>query len=144
MATYYAVIPGREDLSAEIDAREKRKAVSEYVRFLSNEGHIPNNQRSYYRKLVKVDRMEPGEINTRYKLQYAPGSSQVQPIAEQIVESVPTQAVRVETEPQEDYFQPTARVEVQEPQVRQSAVQNPNAVGNSPIMVMSRKMGGRS
>ena len=142
MATYYTVLPGKEEFAAEIDAPEKRKAVSEYVRFLSNKGQIPYAQRSYYRRLVKADKMEPGKISTGYKLQYAPGSS-VQPMPEQVVESVPTQAVRVEEAPREDYFQPTANVEVQEPQVRQSIVQNPNTVGNSPIMVMSRKMGNR-
>jgi hypothetical protein len=143
MATYYAVLPGKEAFAAEIDAPEKRKAVSEYVRFLRNKKLIPYVQSSYYRKLIKVDRMEPGEITTRYQLQYSPDSS-IQPIPEQVVESVPTQAVRVEERPREDYFQPTANVEVQEPQVRQSIVQSPNTVGNSPIMVMSRKMGGRS
>jgi hypothetical protein len=143
MATYYAVLPGKEHLAAEIEAREKRKAVSEYVRFLSNKGEIPNSQRSYYRNLVKVDRMEPGEVPTKYKLKYSLGSSQEDTIPEQVVNNVPTQAVRVEEEPREDYFQPTARVEVQEPQVRQSVVQNPNIVNNSPIMVASRKMGSR-
>lgn len=144
MGTYYAFLPGKEAYAAQVDAPEKRKAVSEYVRFLSNEKQIPYSQRSYYRKLIKVDRMEPGEISTNYKLQYAPGSSQVQKVPEQVVESVPVQPVRVDQEPQEDYFQPTANVEVQEPQVRQSAVQNPNNISNSPIMVMSRKMGGNS
>ena len=141
MATYYAVLPGKEDFAAEIDAPEKRKAISEYVRFLRNKKLIPYVQSSYYRKLIKVDRMEPGEITTKYQLEYAPESDQVQPIQEQVIDSVPTQSVRIE-EPSEDYFQPTANVEVQEPQVRQSVVQSPNAIGNSPIMVMSRKIGG--
>jgi len=141
MATYYAVLPGKEAFAAEVDAPQKRKAVSEYVRFLRNKKLIPYVQSSYYRKLIKVDRMEPGEVTTKYKLEYAPDSS-IQPIPEQVVESVPTQAVRVEEEPREDYFQPTANVDVQAPQVRQDAVQHPNAIGNSPIMVMSRKIGG--
>jgi len=149
MTTYYANIPGHEELSAEVDSPDKRHARTVYLDHLSRNRLIPYSQRGTYRKLVKLDKMQPGEVATSIKLRYGDGVSIPAPVPEQVVEELPQQVQQENIPvspypPQSDY---TPEVKVESRPV--STIFGPKEVrtkpttANSPIMNLSKRTGGR-
>ena len=149
MTTYYTNIPGHEELSAEVDSPDKRHARTVYLDHLSRNRLIPYSQRGTYRKLVKLDKMQPGEVATSIKLRYGDGVSIPAPVPEQVVEELPQQVQQENIPvspypPQSDY---TPEVKVESRPV--STIFGPKEVrtkpttANSPIMNLSKRTGGR-
>lgn len=80
MATYYVHIPDSETPTAEVDASSTKHARTAYLDYLSRSGLIAWQQRQATRSLVKVNRMQPGEIQTQVKLEYGVKEPPVQEI----------------------------------------------------------------
>ena len=70
MVTYYVHIPNSEAPTAEVEASTTKHARTAYLDYLSRNGIIAWQQRQATRKLVKISRMQPGEIQTQVKLEY--------------------------------------------------------------------------
>jgi hypothetical protein len=152
MTTYYVNIPGHDELSAEVDAPDKRHARTVYLDHLSRNRLIPYSQRGTYRKLVKLDKMQPGEVATSIKLRYGDGASIPAPVPEQVVEELPQQVSQQEVQsevvspyPPQSNYTPEVKVESQP----LSTIFGPREVrtkpttANSPIMNLSKSSGGR-
>ncbi len=78
MPTYYAVIPGYEQWSAEVDARDKRKARTAYLDLLVRKLKVaPYSLRQSLRELAVMERIEPGDASVRYKISYDGGTEVV-------------------------------------------------------------------
>jgi len=69
MPTYLTFIPGFK-INAEINAPSTKQARTSYLDYLQRNNYIGWDQRQAYRKKVKTDRMEPGEIATTIQLDY--------------------------------------------------------------------------
>ena len=150
MPTYYAVIPGKESVSAEIDAPDKRHGRTAYLDYLARNKLIPYTERSRYRKLIILDRVDPGEISTSVKLSYPAKSVQrEQPVPEEIIQEVPAQVSEPEvpveySEPRETQMPSVVNTE----RLRAASVPDPSrrispVVQRSPIAMLSRGQGGR-
>ncbi len=74
MPTYYTVIPGYEQWSAEVDAYNKRKARTRYLDLLTRKLEvIPYSRRGAVRDSLVVERVEPGSTGARYHASYTGG-----------------------------------------------------------------------
>jgi len=78
--TYYTHIPNSEAPTAEIEASSTKHARTAYLDYLSRNHIITWQQRQQTRRLVKVNRMQPGEIQTQVKLEYGVKEVPVQEI----------------------------------------------------------------
>ena len=70
MPSYYVHIPNSEAPTAEVEASSTKHARTAYLDFLSRGGQIDWRDRQTTRKLIKVNRMDPGGIQTQVKLEY--------------------------------------------------------------------------
>ena len=70
MATYYVFIPNSEAPTAEVDAPSTKHARTAYLDYLSRSGTIEYSQRGTVRKVIRLSRMQPGEVQTSVKLEY--------------------------------------------------------------------------
>jgi len=146
MATYYVHIPGSEAPTAEVDASSTRHARTAYLDYLSRSGVITWSNRQATRSLVKVNRMQPGEIQTQVKLEYEASKS-----PEQVVEVPPVpvettgEVVKEEVEPvNPKQARPYFANSFGGAQVQQQAQPQPrsNPFDSSPIIQLSRKSRG--
>lgn len=80
MTTYYVHIPNSEAPTAEIEASSTKHARTAYLDHLSRNNIITWQQRQQTRRLIKVNRMQPGEIQTQVKLEYGVKEVPVQEI----------------------------------------------------------------
>ena len=164
MPTYYTVIPGEESLSAEVDAPDKRHGKTVYLDFLVRNGVIPYGERSLYRKKVKMDNMDPGEVPTSAKLTYSYQGAEPAPREEVPVEELPTQVPQYQSAPKpvpESNYPveeiPVSEVPAREQVAPQSTLSpltahssasiyfgDKNLLGRrSPIMELSKSAGGK-
>jgi len=161
MTVYYVHIPGSEAPTAEVDASSTKHARTAYLDYLSRNGTIGWRDRQLTRKFIKVNRMQPGEIQTQIKLEYGvkePPVEEVEVPAEQLTrEEALQQSDRmglsesayagslkesVKTTPEEDFM----RKSPPQPQVQPQQVQQPqpqrDLFANSPIIQLSRRSRG--
>ena len=95
MVTYYIYIPNSRMPTAEVEATSTRHARTAYLDYLSRNNLIGWGDRQAVRGHIKVNRMQPGEMQTQVKLEYGVGEPPVQE-----VEAPPTtEPVYVEAKP---------------------------------------------
>jgi len=73
MFTYYVSIPNSEAPTAEVEASSTKHARTSYLDYLSRNGRIGWKDRQNTRPLIKVSRMQPGEIQTQVRIDYSQG-----------------------------------------------------------------------
>jgi len=69
MPTYLTFIPGFS-INAEVDAPDTKHARTTFLDYLQRNNYIGWDQRQIYRKKIKTDRVEPGEVSTTIQLVY--------------------------------------------------------------------------
>jgi len=70
MATYYVFHPNVE-VTAEVEAPDTKKARTTYLDYLARSGRISWDQRGNLRDGIKIDQMQPGEMQTSVALNYS-------------------------------------------------------------------------
>lgn len=154
MPTYYTVIPGHEELSAEVDAPDKRHGRTVYLDFLTRNGVISYGERTTYRRKVKMDKMDPGETPTSTRLVYSYATEESPVQSEETMSAVPQ--VPVYKEPQGEPIAIDNSFQAEQP-VPQSSLSpltshsspdiyfgSKSLIGNqSPIMQLSKSAGGK-
>lgn len=85
MPAYYVHIPDSEAPTAEVSASSTKHARTAYLDYLSRNNLIAWSERQSTRSLVRVSRMDPGEIRTQVQLDY-----DMTPEPEAVIEEVPT------------------------------------------------------
>jgi len=137
--TYYANIPDTEAPTAEITASSTKHARTVYLDYLSRNNLISWRDRQATRGLVKVSRMQPGEIRTQVQLDYdmSPGTETVIE-APTNLEEQRRDVIAGEPFSDEEYEEYQNTGEVPE-RIEQSY---PDLFSSSPIAKLSRKTKG--
>jgi hypothetical protein len=93
MPTYYTFIPDSTTPTAEIAAPDARHARTVYLDYLSRNRQINYSVRGRVRKMIKINRMQPGEIQTSIQLSYGEDSVPTQTIQAAPVATAQPQAM---------------------------------------------------
>jgi len=151
MSTYYVHVPNTEVPTAEVSASSTKHARTAYLDYLSRSGKIDWRDRQLTRKLVKVNKMSPGEIQTQVKLEYG-----VKEVPEQLIEAPADQIgleeqdrpygsipMRYEPEPEREFEPSIGQMEMEEEGYSRTQTPKPrrDPYQDSPIAQASRKMG---
>lgn len=143
MTTYYVHIPGSEAPTAEVEASSTKHARTAYLDYFSRSGIISWQQRQSTRRLVKVNRMQPGEIQTQIKLEYGAKEAPVQEVVPPPMQRKPEPGEDIGVEPTYEDLGPPLEEEVQyQPQQQAQPQPRRDPLANSPIIQLSRKSRG--